>query len=127
VSGPAWVARWPPLRPVAVLGLGPAAVAVEAAAGPGDALDRGADAAGQAVAVLRPAGGVPWVDGSVPLGVLPEAPGVLVPTARRPVGPAAWVGAALRAAAPAAAVVVCAEGLAGVLALGAARPRGGAA
>lgn len=126
MSGAAWVARWPPLPPVALLGVGPAAAAVEAAAGDADALDRGADAAGRPVAVLRPAGAVAWVDGAVMLGEDPAAPGVLVPTARRPRGPAVWVGASLRAAAGAAAVVVWAEGLDGVLTLGPARPRGGA-
>lgn len=74
-----WVAAAPPLRPVAACGRGPVAVrlAERAEAGPWTTAryDDWTVVLGDEL---------PWVDGVVYLGALPDAPGVLVPVHRVP-------------------------------------------
>lgn len=85
-----WVDREPPLVPVAVAARGEVARKlaeklvgrdVRGVAGPGIVVALGTQ--------------LPWVDGVTWLGVDPLAPGLYLPTARRPEDPIEWVEAAV--------------------------------
>lgn len=90
---PGWVPRRDPLRPVAVVAEGVAAVALEArVAGAGWRGVRG-----EGVLLLSgPAESLPWVDGCVYLGRDVEAPGLLLPTQLTPDVPLELFARALR-------------------------------
>lgn len=93
-----WAAREPPLAPVALAAQGPAAWrlaerlialddavlgALSGVASPG------------ALLVAGPSEALPWVDGGQYLGVLPDAPGLLLPTTLAPGVPAPLLARAL--------------------------------
>ncbi len=80
---PRWVERAVPLAPVAVYAEGPARLRLR------DALLRRASLAGlagvgNATVLLVTGEGLPWAEGVGYLGRDPDAPGVLLPTRRRP-------------------------------------------
>jgi hypothetical protein len=86
-----WVDREPPLAPSGVAPRGDAAR--ELAAKLADRGDlRGVAGAGLVVVLGTE---LPWVDGAIWLGVDPLAPGLYLPTTRRPEDPIEWVEAAV--------------------------------
>ncbi len=123
-----WVAREPPLPPAAVVALGAVAVALldHVAAAVTD------PAAPRWTGIWSPEGwlvligdDLPWADGVVYVGRDREAPGLLLPTRRRPGTPVDLVASALlRRFRPEQWPVVMLEAPAVLLPLGAARPLG---
>ena len=65
---------------------------------------------GYALVALRTSGELPWVDGVRYFGEATEAPGVYLPTVRRPTGPLELQAAALRRKAPSGPIVWLQDG-----------------
>lgn len=117
MSRPAWVRREPPLDPTVAVGVGRvAAKLVERLLTDSDESLSALEgvASPSLVAVRGLVDRLPWVDGIQYFGEDPEAPGVFLPTTRRPcprsAGPLPVLSTALRRRAPPGPLVWLADG-----------------